>query len=120
MQICMHARGNIENLANRIREKIKRKGISRADLAVSAGVHASQVSRICGGKFRRVSENVMRVCNVLGIEIAGGTAAGDDPLASRLQAEVLRAWDQSEEGADQLIRILRGVGALSSSARRKE
>lgn len=54
------------------------------------GVHASQVSRICRGEFRTLSQNVVRVCSTLSLSIAGFIdAERADPAAALLISGVM-------------------------------
>lgn len=115
----MLARTDIEKLKSDIRAALGQKGLRHADLAASAGVDVSQVSRICRGDFRRISENVMRICTELEIEVPGAPRAQADPLARRLQAEVLNVWDKTPEGARHLMRLMQELSALSGAKRRK-
>ena len=46
----------------RIKSSQKLSALTQEAIAVAAKVHQSQVSRILKGDFRRVSENVMRMC----------------------------------------------------------
>src|SRR3546814_3595133 len=39
--------------------------LSDAEIAQISRVHPSQVSRICRGSFRTISNNVVQICNVL-------------------------------------------------------
>ncbi len=115
----MTARGDIEKLAFKVRAALERKGLSHASLAALADVDPSQISRISRGQFRRISENVMRVCKELGIEVAGGPVVQDDPLARYLQAEVLKVWDKTPAGAERLTRLLREISAFTGRSAAK-
>jgi len=46
----------------RIKSSQKLSALTQEAIAVAANVHQSQASRILKGDFRRVSENVMRMC----------------------------------------------------------
>ena len=107
-----------ENEISVLRAKIvtARAGCSLTDTEIGAlaGVHASQVGRIARGEFRRISENVVQVCKILGLEI---DAAAMEPSAenaawAKLQASLRSLWDKTPEGADKIVRVLDTIGAL--------
>jgi hypothetical protein len=115
MQICMKA---TENEISVLREKIvaARVDCALTDTQIGAvvGVHASQVGRITRGEFRRISESVVQICKVLGLEM---DAAAVEPSAetaawAKLQASLRGLWDKTPEGAEKIVRVLETIGAL--------
>ena len=72
------------------------------------------LGRITRGEFRRISESVVQICKVLGLEI---DAAALEPNAetaawAKLQASLRGLWDKTPEGADKIVRVLDTIGAL--------
>ncbi|MBV5268591.1 MAG: helix-turn-helix transcriptional regulator [Afipia sp.] len=55
---------------------VRNFGKSYAEIGRIAGVHGSQVSRICKGEFETLSQNVVQVCKVLGLPMAEVALAG--------------------------------------------
>lgn len=115
MQICMKA---TENEISVLRAKIV---ATRGDCALTdtqigalAGVHASQVGRITRGEFRRISEGVVQICKVLGLEMdtAAFEASAETAAWAKLQASLRGLWDKTPEGADKIVRVLDTIGAL--------
>lgn len=115
MQISMKATEN-EISVLRARIAAARANCMLTDTQIGAviGVHASQVGRITRGEFRRISESVVQICKVLGLEI---DAAALEPNAetaawAKLQASMRGLWDKTPEGADKIVRVLNTIGAL--------
>src|SRR3546814_19182577 len=66
MQICMKAtEKELEALRGQIAKARADSSLSDAEIAQISRVHPSQVSRICRGSFRTISNNVVQICNVL-------------------------------------------------------
>jgi DNA-binding Xre family transcriptional regulator len=87
------------------------RGLSYAELARAAGIDTAQAMRICNGQFVTLSANVLKICRAL--EVAPPSddlrlpIGGGSQSAARLQSEVIAAWDETQEGADNLIALLR-------------
>lgn len=108
-----------EKLAGLIRKRRAKSSLSNAELAAAAGVDAGQTSRILDGQFRTVSGNVLRICNVLGVD--PHNAEEEDPTPrqvrkraawARLEASVRRAWDETPQGADRLVAVIDAVAKV--------
>ena len=85
-----------------------------------AGVHPSQVGRICRGDFRTLSGNVVQICKVLGVGVEPiqiQSPCADDGWG-RLEAAVLSTWDRTPDGADDLARVIEALAPLTRSGRR--
>lgn len=115
-----------EKLAGLIRQRWTKSALSNAQLAVLAGVDPGQTSRILDGQFRTISGNVLRICNVLGVD--PNKSEEDAPTSgqvkkraawARLEASVRRAWDQTPQGADRLVAVIDAVAKVRPSNRRK-
>ena len=97
--------------ARRALERLARRA-STVQLAADTGIHQSQVSRLLRGQFHRVSRNVQLL-------LAYGAQPGRrgaPPRAEAAKASVikaaLRTWDETPEGAQALVRLLRSVQDL--------
>ncbi|HEY0622300.1 hypothetical protein [Sphingomonas sp.] len=107
-----------ENEISVLREKIvaARAECVLTDTQIGAlvGVHASQVGRITRGEFRRISESVVQICKVLGLEMdaAAFEASAETAAWAKLQASLRGLWDRTPEGADKIVRVLDTIGAL--------
>ncbi|MFC3711209.1 hypothetical protein ACFOMD_01410 [Sphingoaurantiacus capsulatus] len=107
-----------ENEISILRDKIvaARIACSLTDTQIGAvvGVHASQVGRITRGEFRRISESVVQICKVLGIETESAALEPNAETAAwtKLQASLRGLWDRTPEGADKIVRVLDTIGAL--------
>lgn len=114
MQICMKlTREAREKLAASIAARVADRSDSFTEIASLAGVHPSQVSRICRGHFKTASYNVVQICKVLGIPMEGLKASVQaSPQQRKLEAAVVALWDQSPEDADRLVRVLKELRAF--------
>jgi len=111
---------SIEKLRSDIRRQFDAAGLSYSAIGDAAQVHTSQVSRICRGKFRTVSHNVVQVCKVLGVKIETvrmRNRSDVEALGGRLQRGVLDVWDRTATDADRLLRFLRDLGELRRASR---
>lgn len=115
MQICMKATEN-EISVLRARIVAARTDCALTDTQIGAvvGVHASQVGRITRGKFRRISESVVQICKVLGLDMDSTLIEPNAETAAwtKLQASLRGLWDKTPEGADKIVRVLDTIGAL--------
>lgn len=97
-------------IARRIRDRLERKGISQRNLAKATLVHQSQVSRILNCRFRRPSQNVMRICTYLGVSTRRASR-----LNPRLSAAVADLWDGTPQHERTLVKLLK---TLAEAGRR--
>ena len=109
-----YLRSNEMNLAaasvvyERIKSSQKLSAFTQEAIAIAAKVHQSQVSRILKGDFRRVSENVMRICKFADISFTQEQA-----LSPRLQRALESVWDGSRGQEAALVKLLGAAGGLS-------
>lgn len=73
-----------------------------------AKVDQSQVWRICTGKFHTISNNVVQVCKVLGVqmETVQIRPGEDDASWRRLETSLRNLWDQTPKGAKRIVKVL--------------
>jgi len=100
-------------LAGRLEASRREKGLSYSLLAKISGVDVSQVHRICRGRFRTLSHNVVKICNVLQVEppeadLRNIPGEGDYD-GERLVSELFATWDHTSAGADRLVDLLLAV-----------
>lgn len=130
MQISMKpTRKERIDLERRIRQARKRSRLTNAALAELAKVDPSQVSRICRGDFRTISDSVVRICTALKVPIAARPASSggrgpfqpdaasaaeirSDAAWARLEKSVRKVWDRTPQGADRLARVLEAVAEV--------
>lgn len=120
MQICMKLDlTSSEKLKSSIWNRYEASGLSYSEIGRVAGVHPSQVSRICRGEFRTLSHNVVQVCRALGVEVETVSLdmPTEDPLARRLERSVLEVWDRTPADAERLVRFLRHLAELRRAPR---
>src|SRR3546814_18433040 len=107
MQICMKATAEqLASLKVRIAEADAREGLSRAEIGRLSKVHPSKVGRICSGEFKTISNNVVKVCKVLGLNLENVTATATKAAAnwSRLAARG-RGLMEAREGVGKGRRV---------------
>lgn len=109
MHICMKpSRQELNSLIQEIQQKRREQALTLADIGRMANVHSSHVSRICAGRFLTISNNVVQVCKVLGVQIESvASIRGEtDHSWSQLERSLRNLWDQTPEGAKRIGRIL--------------
>ena len=98
------------------------KGLSYAEIGRISDVHPSQVSRICDGRFRTFSHNVVQVCRALDVTVPRLEAnAGEvDPAWARVQSSMRKLWDETPEGALIIARMLNAIAELKISRKDRD
>ena len=103
-----------EKLQGKIADSYRSSGLSYTNIGTLARVDVSQVSRICRGQFKTLSQNVMQICKVLGVEV--DTFEIELPcknvLPSVLEDGVLEVWDRTAADAERIVRFLHELAAL--------
>lgn len=99
---------SIRALADSLSHKRQEFGWSYNVLGRVSDVDPGQACRICRGAFSTYSQNVVRICNALGVPIpmVGGHVVDSAKIDPRLYAALVGAWDHSTEGAEQLVKLL--------------
>lgn len=107
-------------LLEEIQAQMNARRVSATDVSRSCGVDQSQVSRILTGDFKRMSQNVMQICNNLGIDPGRfvGSLPGDEDTRRRIADSALSVWDGTPDGAELLISIFGGMAAMRSGRRK--
>lgn len=117
MLICMKPSSKqISDLQKRISNARTKRNLSYADLAKMAQVHASQVSRICAGDFKTISNNVVQICKTLKVKVPRLDEGNMDPEWARAHASLRRIWDETPEGAATIRRMLDAIADLRVSS----
>jgi hypothetical protein len=107
-----------EELATHIERRQAELSISCAEIARRADVDPAQTSRICNGQFRTASANLVRICNILGVDSPHLPAHIPDADAHRrmLEAGVLEIWDRTPQDARRILKLLRQLAELRRTA----
>ncbi|WP_223476581.1 helix-turn-helix domain-containing protein [Oricola indica] len=106
----------ISDLQKRISRARTKRNLSYADLAKMANVHASQVSRICAGDFKTISNNVVQICKILKVKVPRLEEENDmDTEWAKAHASLRRIWDETPEGAATIRRVLDAIADLRTS-----
>lgn len=114
-----------KRLAWAIRGRHRDFSLSNGQIAALASVDPGQTSRILDGKFQTVSGNVLRICNVLGVD--PNAPGADEPSPeqvrrqvawAKLKASMRRAWDETPQGADRLVAVIDAVTAVQAHGRK--
>lgn len=118
MQICMRSTpAELKALKRRIAKAAAKEGLSYAKIAGICGVHSSQVSRICRGEFRTISQNVLQVCSVLELSVPLATIGTPSDRGWRqVEASARRLWEASDRDSDRLTRLLEVIGAFRTKS----
>ena len=118
MYICMRVNpDDIEKLRTQIALRTVSSSLNYSQIGEKSGVHPSQVSRICRGEFKTLSQNVVRICSTLGLSITGFIdAERADPAAARLISGVMAVWKGTEADAERIVAFLDQLGELREPA----
>jgi transcriptional regulator with XRE-family HTH domain len=115
-------------LSEKMEKQREAAGLSYSDLAAAAGVHHSQVSRICRGQFVTLTGNVLQICVALGIdphllkpdaELLPSEHLVEQKLRNKVVESALAMWDRTPEGADRLVRLFGDLVDLARSSSRE-
>src|SRR5687768_2339159 len=115
MLICMKSsRAVIEEVRRQLRSAVKNQPLTVTEIGRLAGVHPSQVGRICRGEFRTMSHNVMQVCRVLGLEPKAARPATEmDAAWAQLEGDLEKLWEDDPERARKMARLLDAMTRLA-------
>lgn len=115
MLICMKlSRAEIEDLQRRLQFALKKQPFTAAEIGRLAGVHPSQVGRICRGEFRTMSHNVMEVCRVLGLgPVAEKPSAKSDAAWAQLERNLRKLWEESPDRAKRMAKLMEAMTRLA-------
>ncbi|MER9351991.1 helix-turn-helix transcriptional regulator [Mesorhizobium sp. M0514] len=106
----------VQGLSAEMQTARRQKGWSYAELARRSRVEQSQAQKICEGRFRSLSSNVLQICSALDVIPMEGDAHGV-AYERMLATEVIALWDRTSVDALRLIRLLKDLGEIRSSRR---
>lgn len=108
----------LDELRTRIVEARGSKGLTNAELGRISLVHPSQVGRICEGRFKTFSHNVVQICKALGVKVTRlePKSKGMTPEWSQAMSSMRRIWDDTPEGAQKIVRMLDAIADLKVRA----
>lgn len=101
------SRNEIEDVRRRLRIALKNQQLTASEIGRVAGVHPSQVGRICRGEFRTMSHNVVQVCRALGLDpTVAKLATESDAAWAVLERDLQKLWEVSPDRAKQMARLM--------------
>ena len=106
----------IARLRLEIASAYARRGLTKAEIGRATRVDPGQVSRICRGQFKTISNNVVQICKLLGLKVESVALPPEEasPSWMRLKASMRQIWDQAPEGAERIARLLEEIAALKA------
>jgi len=108
------SRVEIEDVRRRLRSALKKQRLTVSEIGRLAGVHPSQVGRICRGEFRTMSHNVVEVCRVLGLDPAAAQPATESDAAwALLERNLRKLWEDSPDRAKQMAKLMEAMTKLA-------
>jgi transcriptional regulator with XRE-family HTH domain len=108
------SRAEIDDLRRRLRFALKKQRLTAAEIGRLAGVHPSQVGRICRGEFRTMSHNVVEICRVLGLDpIAAKPATKSDAAWAQLERNLRELWEESPDRARRMAKLMEAMTKLA-------
>jgi transcriptional regulator with XRE-family HTH domain len=106
-------RAEIADLRKRLQFALEKQQLTAVDIGRLAGVHPSQVGRICRGEFRTMSHNVMEVCRVLGVDAAAQPASESDAAWALLERNLQKLWEESPDRARRMAKLMEAMTQLA-------
>jgi len=122
MLICMKPTSKqLSDLQGEIVDAYSAKGLSKAEIGRRSKVHPSQVSRICSGNFKTLSQSVVQICMTLDVSVPRPEPMADelDPDWARVQSSMRKIWDETPEGAKTIARMLDAIAELQGARQNK-
>lgn len=115
MLICMKlSRAEIDDLRRRLQFALKKQRLTAAEIGRLAGVHPSQVGRICRGEFRTMSHNVMEICRVLGLDPnAKSSPTKIDAAWAQIERNLHALWEESPDRARRMAKLMEAMTRLA-------
>lgn len=108
---------SLDALKRQLSERSQGGGLSYSEIGRKADVHPSQVSRICRGQFKSVSQNVVQICSALGLSIEGFVPKEtSDPAAALLINGILGLWKGTPEDAQRITGLLDRLAELRTAS----
>lgn len=114
MLICMKlSRAEIDDLRRRLRFAVEKQRLTAAEIGRLAGVHPSQVGRICRGEFRTMSHNVVEICRALGLDPAVKPATPGDVAWAQVERNLRELWEDSPDRAKRMAKLMEAMTKLA-------
>jgi transcriptional regulator with XRE-family HTH domain len=115
MLICMKlSRAEIEDLRQRLHFALKKQRLTAVEIGRLAGVHSSQVGRICRGEFRTMSHNVVEICRVLGLDPkVEAPATKADAAWAQVERNLRELWEESPDRARRMAKLMETITKLA-------
>lgn len=100
------------NYGQRIAALRERRGMTKAELAIKAGLSPSLITKIEKGENKPSLDSLEALCNVLGISVKEFFVYSDNPHKSMLYALIENMTDEQAHKALEIIRHLIRRGNL--------
>ena len=101
-------------LRQRLLFALKKQRLTATEIGRLAGVHPSQVGRICRGEFRTMSHNVVEICRVLGLDPkAAVPATKADAAWAQVQRNLRELWEESPDRAKRMTKLMEAITTLA-------
>jgi transcriptional regulator with XRE-family HTH domain len=108
------SRAEIDDLRSHLRFALKKQRLTAAEIGRLAGVHPSQVGRVCRGEFRTMSHNVVEICRVLGLDPGGARPASKSDAAwAQVERNLRELWEESPDRARRMARLMEAMTRLA-------
>jgi hypothetical protein len=115
MLICVKPTSKqLDDLKAKIVDARASKSLTYAELGRISLVHPSQVGRICEGRFKTFSHNVVQVCKALDVKVPRlePKQSGMAPEWAQAMSSMRKIWDDTPEGAQVITRLLDAIADL--------
>ncbi len=96
-------------LAKELTQHLKRESLSQGEFGKSVLVSQPVISRILNEDWQRISPSILRVADVLDIQL---TKEIDPRQSRRLMNALSKVWDGSRKSEIAIAKMIEGVGQL--------
>jgi predicted transcriptional regulator len=103
-----------------LERQMTQRGWNISTLAVQAGVHQSQISRIVAGDFKTFSSNIIKICMKLELEPKSyyeNTRVDEE--RTQIANSAIAIWDGTRQDAGIVVSLLKEIAKLRKQDRRR-
>lgn len=103
---------NSTEIANQLKKYLEENKVTEQSVANATNIDQSYISRIKNGKFKRVTENVKKVCEYARIDL-NFVKESSPAEKTILMNAIYEVWDGTEKQAKALAKVIRSLKELT-------
>jgi transcriptional regulator with XRE-family HTH domain len=106
---------NATEIGKQLQKFLADNKISQETVADATNTNQTQVSRIKNGDFKRITENVKRICEYANIDLNVTKEKVNPAQNLDLMAAISEVWDGTDKKAKALAKVILSLKGLSPS-----